>query len=326
LRRFYKMQLIKPDRVILVTGACGQIGTELVRTLRERYGRPCVIATDIFPERTSFFEDGLYMFLDVMDGSAIRKVICERGVTHIYHLAAILSANGEQNPKDAWEINMNGLLNILEAAKNNHVQQVFWPSSIAVFGPASTKNNCPQDALPDPATVYGISKLAGEYWCRYYHDQYGLDVRSLRYPGLISHSAKAGGGTTDYAVEIFHKAISDGTYECFLRENTNLPMMYMKDAVRAAIELMEASLEKVSKVNSYNVAGMSFTPLELASEINTYVNNFKITYKPDHRQRIADSWPYFINDSQAREDWGWMPQYNMFTMTRDMMAKLTKNR
>lgn len=317
------MQLIKPNKVILVTGACGQIGTELVKFLRRLHGRGSVIASDIKPESSALISEGQYTFLDVLDKGAVAKTVSTCGVTHIYHLAAVLSASGEEKPRNTWEINMNGLLNILEVARQQQLSQVFWPSSIAVFGPASVQDNCPQEALPEPETVYGISKLAGEHWCRYYRDRYGLDVRSLRYPGLISHSAMAGGGTTDYAVDIFHKAITEQQYHCFLREDTKLPMMYMPDAVRATVELMEAPREKVSQVSAYNIAAMSFTPMELAAEVGSYVPNFKMQYQPDHRQRIADSWPGAIDDRRARQDWGWVPHYNMYMMTMDMMGKLS---
>jgi len=317
------MQLIKPNKVILVTGACGQIGTELVRFLRRFYGRGSVIASDIKPESSALLSEGQYTYLDVLDMGAISKAVISYGVTHIYHMASILSANGEQNPQESWNFNMHSLLNMLEVARQQQISQVFWPSSIAVFGPASTKDNCPQEALPDPSTVYGISKLAGENWCRYYRERYGLDVRSLRYPGLISHSAKPVEGTTDYAVDIFHKAITERQYDCFLREDTRLPMMYMPDALRATVELMEAPLENVKGISAYNIAAMSFTPIELAAEIDTYVPDFKMTYRPDYRQRIADSCPFAIDDRKARQDWGWMPHYNMFTMTMDIMRKLS---
>ena len=318
------MEQSKTNKIILVTGACGQIGTELVKFLRQVNGSECVIASDIKPETYDLLKEGQYKFLDVLDIVSLEKIVKNCGVTHIYHLAAILSANGEQRPLQTWDVNMTSLLNVLEVARLNNVEQVFWPSSIAVFGQASPKNNCSQLAIHDPSTVYGISKSAGEYWCRYYYEQYGLDIRSLRYPGLISHSAEAGGGTTDYVVAIFHKAITEGAYECFLNEHTNLPMMYMEDALRATVELMEASLEGISKITSYNIAGMSFTPFELATEISTYIDDFLITYKPDHRQRIADSWPYIIDDNQAKQDWGWTPQYNISTMTVDMIDKLNR--
>jgi len=316
------MQLIKPDLIILVTGACGRIGTELVRTLRHRHGKASVIATDIRPESIILITEGRYKYLDVMDKPALGKFVVNNGVTHIYHLAAMLSAKGENDSLSAWNTNVNGLLNVLEIAAMHQVKQVFWPSSIAVFGPASPRSNCGQDALPDPASVYGISKHAGEYWCRYYYERFGLDVRSLRYPGLIGYSLKAGGDTTDYAAEIFHQAVEECAYTCFLKGDTSLPMMYMPDAVRAMLELMDAPLDRVRKVTSYNVAAMSFTPLELAAEVQTYKPGFRMTCKPDYRQKIADTWPSSIEDRQARQDWGWMPHYNIFMMTMDMFYNL----
>lgn len=314
--------------IILVTGACGQIGTELVKALREKYGKDQVIATDIRAITDESEKDGPYFRLDVLDRYQLEELVSKHGVTHIYHLAAVLSASGEKNPLNAWDLNMQSLLNVLEVAKAEKLKQVFWPSSIAVFGPESPKEFCGQYALTQPSTVYGISKIAGEHWCRYYHEQYGLDVRSLRYPGLISYSAQAGGGTTDYAVDIFHEAITNGSYQCFLEEDTRLPMLYMEDAVRATLELMDAPSVNLTVRNSYNLAGLSFTPAELAACIQNHLPDFKISYQPDGRQQIANSWPGSIDDTQAQTDWNWKPAYDLEAMTADMLhhlAHLSKN-
>jgi nucleoside-diphosphate-sugar epimerase len=309
------------QEIILITGACGQIGTELVKVLRDKYGRDKVIATDIRSVNETSSAEGPYFRLDVLDKHELQKLVTNLNVTHIYHLAAVLSANGEKNPLGAWDLNMQSLLNVLEVARMEKLQQVFWPSSIAVFGPESPKQLCGQYALIEPTTVYGVSKAAGEHWCRYYHKQYGVDVRSLRYPGLISHSAQAGGGTTDYAVDIFHQAVGKGYYECYLAEQTRLPMLYMPDAVRATMELMDAPSENLSIRSSYNLAGISFTPAELAAQINTFLP-LAITYQPDMRQSIADSWPESIDDQQAENDWGWAPAYDLESMTADMLQNL----
>ena len=306
---------------ILVTGACGQIGTELVTALRGKYGLNNVVATDIH-DRSQMRIDGPCYTLDVLNSEALDWMVETLGITQIYHLAAVLSASGEKQPLQSWDLNMKGLLNILEAARKYKLDKVFWPSSIAVFGPGSPKASCPQNALTDPTTIYGISKVAGEYWCKYYHEKYGLDVRSIRYPGLISYSAAAGGGTTDYAVEIFHHALTEGSYTCFLHESTTLPMLYMPDAVRATIELMEAPRLALSVKSSYNLTGMKFMPSELTAEIKKHVPGFSVRYVPDHRQAIADSWPWSIDDQQARFDWNWQPEYNLATMAADMLANL----
>jgi nucleoside-diphosphate-sugar epimerase len=248
--------------------------------------------------------------------------VIRQGITQIYLLAAILSATGEKNPSLAWNLNMQGLLNVLDIARDEKMQKVYWPSSIAVFGPTSPRKNCPQQTIIEPATVYGISKYAGEFWCNYFNHRFGVDVRSIRYPGLISYKSAPGGGTTDYAVEIFHEALEEKKYTCFLKEDTYLPMMYMPDAIRATIELMEAPADKISVRTSYNVSGMSFSPKEIAAEIKKQITGFTISYKPDYRQAIADSWPQSIDDSIARKDWGWKEEFDLAAMTKDMLANL----
>lgn len=309
----------KPTK-ILITGACGQIGTELVATLREIHGEVNVFASDI---RDRSQVDMLnYYSLNVLNVEAIEWLLVKLDITEIYHLAAVLSATGEQRPMIGWELNMQGLLNVLECARKRHIEKVFWPSSIAVFGPASPKAACPQDALTDPSTVYGISKVAGESWCKYYNEKYAMDIRSLRYPGLISHNAKPGGGTTDYAVDMFHKALQDGGYTCFLKESTTLPMLYMPDAIRATLELMGTPKMRLSVKTAYNLGGLSFTPYELANAIGKRVPGFQVKYEPDERQQIADSWPWTIDDHHARFDWNWKPKYDMQAMVDDMLAHL----
>lgn len=312
-----------PNR-ILVTGACGQLGTELVAALREKHGWKNVIASDVYPATDEIQKDGIYIKLDVLNRKKLSYMISHLAIKQIYHLAAVLSAKGEQNPLQAWELNMQGLLNVLDVAREKKIKRVFWPSSIAVFGPQSFRAACTQNAVLDPLTMYGISKVAGEYWCRYHYEQYGLDVRSIRYPGLISHTAKPGGGTTDYAVEIFHAAADSGQYTCYLKENTGLPMMYMPDAVRATLELMETSANHLTVRTSYNLAAINFTPKELAAEITKRVPEFKISYAPDHRQEIADSWPSSIDDRFARHEWGWRPKYKLADMVSDMLCHLRK--
>jgi len=307
--------------VTLVTGACGQIGTELVAALRERYGADQVIATDLQVETDALVRQGPYHRLDVMDLPELEKLVDQYGVTRIYHLAAMLSARGEEAPMKAWQLNMQGLLNVLEVARAQQLK-VFWPSSIAVFGAATARSICPQDALLGPATVYGISKEAGEQWCAYYREHYNLDVRSLRYPGLISYSAPAGGGTTDYAVAIFHEALEYGYYECYLKDDTALPMMYMDDAVRATLELMDAPKESLRERGAYNISALSFTPAQLAAELAGHIPGLTVRYKPDKRQQIADSWPAGVDDTAAQRDWGWQPRYNLPAMTSDMIGHL----
>lgn len=306
---------------ILVTGACGQIGTELVTALRARHGSANVIATDIH-DRSQLRADAPCYTLDVLNNAALEWMVETMGVTQIYHLAAVLSASGEKNPVSAWDLNMRGLLHVLEAARKFKLEKVFWPSSIAVFGPGSPKASCPQNAITDPATVYGISKVAGEYWCKYYNEKYGLDIRSIRYPGLISHTAKGGGGTTDYAIDIFHEALEKGSYTCFLHESTGLPMMYMPDAIRATLELMDAPRLALSVKTSYNLNSMKFTPSELTKEIKKHIKDLYVKYEPDHRQSIADSWPWSIDDAAARFDWNWSPQFGLEEMVSDMLKHL----
>jgi nucleoside-diphosphate-sugar epimerase len=306
---------------ILVIGAGGQLGSELTQGLWKLHGKGNVIATDIKgPEGILGQAD--FEILDVLQNEKLNELIRKSKVTQIYHLAAVLSATGEKNPKLAWNLNMDGLVHVLDAAVGHNVRKVYWPSSIAAFGPTTPKIKTPQDTIMDPTTVYGISKLAGERWCDWYFRNKGLDVRSLRYPGLIGYKTKPGGGTTDYAVDIFFKALLDKKYECFLKPDTYLPMMYMDDAVKATLELMEAPSEKIKVRSSYNVTGMSFCPAEIAAEIKKYVPAFEVTYKPDFRQSIADSWPKSINDSVARIDWGWEPAFGLEEMTSEILANL----
>jgi nucleoside-diphosphate-sugar epimerase len=311
---------------ILVIGASGQIGVELTLALRKIYGEGNVIASDLREQSPLLEGTGPYVSLDVMNKEMLHVQVIRQGVTQIYLLAAILSATGEKNPGLAWHLNMQGLLNVLEIAREEHLTKVYWPSSIAVFGPTSPKKDCPQKTIIEPTTVYGISKYAGEFWCNYYFNKYGVDVRSLRYPGLISYKSAPGGGTTDYAVEIFHQALEEKSYTCFLEKDTYLPMMYMPDAIRATIELMEAPKEKIRERTSYNLSAISFSPEEIGAEIKKHIPEFTIDYKPDYRQAIADSWPGSIDDSVARKDWGWKPEYNLEKMTRDMLENLRREK
>jgi nucleoside-diphosphate-sugar epimerase len=308
---------------ILVIGASGQIGVELTLALRKIYGNANVVASDLREENDLLKGTGPYVSLDVMNKEMLHVQVIRQNITQIYLLAAILSATGEKNPNLAWSLNMQSLLNVLDIAKEEKLFKVYWPSSIAVFGPTSPKKNCPQQTIIEPITVYGISKYAGEFWCNYYHQRWGLDVRSIRYPGLISYKSAPGGGTTDYAVEIFHEALEEKKYNCFLQEDTYLPMMYMPDAIKATIELMEAPADKISVRTSYNISGMSFSPKEIAAEIKKYIPDFTISYNPDYRQQIADSWPQSIDDSVARNDWGWKEDYDLQGMTKDMFDNLS---
>jgi nucleoside-diphosphate-sugar epimerase len=308
--------------MILVIGSSGQIGTELVEELRRVYGSSNVIASDINKPATNLQEEGPFEVLNVLDKQRIVEIIEKYKVTQVYLLAALLSATAEKNPAFGWELNMVGLFNILDLAKEGKIKKVYWPSSIAVFGPTTPRQNTPQHTITEPTTVYGISKFAGERWCEYYFQKYGVDVRGLRYPGLIGYKSAPGGGTTDYAVHIFHEALKSGSYECFLKENTVLPMMYMPDAIRATIGIMEAPSEKVKIRSSYNVAGMSFSPAEIAQEIKKSIPEFTISYKPDFRQQIADSWPESINDQSARIDWGWANDFDLSKMCEEMIKNL----
>lgn len=307
---------------ILVIGASGQIGVELTLALRKIYGNNNVIASDLREENPLLKGSGPYVSLDVMNKEMLHVQVIRQGITQIYLLAAILSATGEKNPNLAWSLNMQSLLNVLDIAREEKLHKVYWPSSIAVFGPTSPKMNCPQQTIIEPTTVYGISKYAGEFWCNYYFNRYGVDVRSLRYPGLISYKSAPGGGTTDYAVEIFYEAKEEKKYQCFLKEDTYLPMMYMPDAIRATIELMEAPASKISVRTSYNISAVSFSPADIASEIKKHIHEFSITYQPDYRQTIAESWPQSIDDSVARKDWGWKEKFDLESLTSDMLDNL----
>lgn len=309
---------------ILVIGASGQIGVELTLALRKIYGENQVIASDLREQSPLLAGTGPYISLDVMNKAMLQEQVVTQQVTQIYLLAAILSATGEKNPSLAWNLNMQGLLNVLDIARDEKLNKVFWPSSIAVFGPSSPRQNCPQQTIIEPTTVYGISKYAGEFWCQYYWQRYGVDVRSVRYPGLISYQSAPGGGTTDYAVDIYHQALQKNNYTCFLKEDTYLPMMYMPDAIRATIELMEAAENSVKVRTSYNLSAMSFSPKEIASSIRQQLPGFTISYAPDFRQQIADSWPQSIDDTVARNDWGWKEEYDLRAMTVDMLKNLKK--
>ena len=310
------------DEKILVVGACGQIGVELTLQLRKIYGERAVIASDLREEHQLLKGTGPYVTLDIMNKETLHVLVLRNNITQIYLLAAILSATGEKNPPLAWHINMQSLLNVLEVAKEENLTKIYWPSSIAVFGPNSPKDLTPQHTIIEPSTVYGISKFAGERWCEYYFNRYRVDVRSIRYPGLISYKSQPGGGTTDYAVEIYHDAIKKGQYTSFLKEDTYLPMMYMPDAIRATIELMEAPAANITVRSSYNVSAMSFSPREIVGEIQKHLPAFTIDYEPDSRQHIADSWPKDIDDTQAKTDWGWKPEYDIQRMTIDMLDNL----
>ncbi|HVE61585.1 MAG TPA: NAD-dependent epimerase/dehydratase family protein [Chitinophagaceae bacterium] len=310
---------------ILVIGASGQIGVELTLALRKIYGAGAVIASDLREQNELLIGTGPYVSLDVMNREMLHVQVIRQNVTQIYLLAAILSATGEKNPSLAWHLNMEGLLNVLNIAREEKLTKVYWPSSIAVFGPTSPRHNCPQQTIIEPITVYGISKYAGEFWCNYFFKKFGVDVRSLRYPGLISYKSAPGGGTTDYAIEIFHEALEQKRYTCFLEKDAYLPMMYMPDAIRATIELMEAPKEKINIHTSYNISAISFSPAEIAVEIKQHIPDFTINYKPDYRQAIANSWPQSIDDSVARSDWGWKPEYDLKRMTEDMLKNLRNN-
>ena len=310
------------SQTILVLGASGQIGSELIEKLRTIYGSTHVVASDIRNGSPSLMNSGPFEIIDATDKEAIFAIVKKYNVTQIYLLAAMLSATGEKFPQKAWDLNMTSLLAVLDLAKDKHINQVFWPSSIAVFGSTSPKIHTPQKTIMEPSTVYGISKISGEFWCNYYHEKYGVDVRSLRYPGIISWKTKPGGGTTDYAVDIFFKALEQGSFECFLSEDTCLPMMYMEDAVHATVQIMQVNANQINIRTSYNLSAMNFTPKELASAIHQHLPNFTMSYKPDYRQAIADSWPDSIDDTKAREDWGWSPNYTLSKMTKDILENL----
>lgn len=307
---------------ILLTGANGQLGTELAQALVARHGAQAVITSDVVPRGR--IDGVVHETLDITDAGALKAVIERHGITQIWHLAAALSAVGERAPTWAWQLNMAGLLNVLEAARQHRLDKVFWPSSIAAFGPTTPADLTPQHTVMEPTTVYGISKLAGEGWCRWYHANHGVDVRSLRYPGLISWKTAPGGGTTDYAVEIFHAAVKGEPYTCFLQADEALPMMYMDDAVRATLELMDAPADRVTERGSYNLAGLSFTPAEIAAEIGRQCPGFEVGYAPDFRQAIAASWPGRIDDSQARSDWGWQARFDLQALVAEMLGQLRR--
>ena len=311
---------------ILIIGACGQIGSELTYKLREIYGNQNVIASDINYNNLELVNSGTFEIIDAMDYASL-KICCEKhNIDTIYLMAAILSATGEKYPMKAWDLNMQSLLHVLNLAKAKAVKKIFWPSSIAVFGPTTPKQDTPQRTVMEPTTVYGITKQVGERWCEYYHEKYDVDVRSLRYPGLISWKTLPGGGTTDYAVEIYHEALKTNSYECFLSEDTELPMMYMDDAIDATIKLMTANPEQVKIRSSYNLSGISFTPKQIANSIRKQLPEFKITYKPDFRQNIANSWPSSINDSNARKDWNWKHNFDLDNITNQMLSNLKSKR
>lgn len=307
---------------ILVIGASGQIGSELVLELRKEFGLNKVIASDIIPSSEEIMSSGPFEKLDVTDSSKLLEIVKKHKITQIYLLAAILSANAESKIEMAWDLNMSSLFNVLNLAKEKIVKKIFWPSSIAVFGPNTIKDNTPQFAITEPNTVYGISKLAGERWCEYYYNKFQVDVVSLRYPGLIGWKSQPGGGTTDYAVDIFHEAIKNKSYNCFLEKNTFLPMMYMQDAINATLKVMNADANKVQIRSSYNISGISFSPQDISNEIKKHISNFSISYSADFRQKIADSWPNSIDDSIAKKDWGWETQYDLSKMTSEMIHNL----
>lgn len=312
------------DTKILIIGACGQIGSELTLKLREIYGTDNVIASDIRKGEQDVFKTGPFEIVDAMNYEQVEALIDKYKVDEVYLMAALLSATAEKNPAFAWDLNMNSLFHVLNLAKEGKIKKIFWPSSIAVFGPTTPKQNTPQYTVMEPSTVYGISKQAGERWCEYYFNKYGVDVRSIRYPGLISWKTPPGGGTTDYAVDIYYKAVADNKYTCFLSEDTELPMMYMDDAIRATVGIMQADKEQIKIRSSYNLSAMSFTPKEIAAVIAKEKPGFEISYEPDFRQAIADSWPSSINDAEARKDWNWQHDYDLESMTKVMLENLSK--
>ncbi len=308
------------NQKILIIGAGGQIGVELTENLSKMYGNENVITSDI--KESESLKSNPFEKLDALDKNALYEIVKRHDIKQVYHLAALLSATGEQKPAFAWKLNMESLFHVLDLAKEKHIQQIYWPSSIAVFGPTTPRENTPQYTIMEPSTVYGISKQAGERWCEWYFKKHQVDVRSLRYPGLIGWKSAPGGGTTDYAVHIFHEALKKGSYECFLSETTSLPMMHMEDAIRATIEIMHAPSEKIKIRGSYNLSGISFNPAEIAREINKHIQKFTISYKPDFRQAIADSWPKSIDDSSAQQDWGWKTKYDLPGLVNNMLTNL----
>ena len=307
---------------ILIIGACGQIGSELTVKLREIYGDENVVASDISYNNLDIVNSGLFEIVDAMDYKSIKVCVEKHNIDTIYLMAAMLSATGEKYPMKAWDLNMNSLFHVLNLAKAKFIEKVFWPSSIAVFGPSTPKENTPQYTTMEPTTVYGITKQVGERWCEYYHQKYGVDVRSMRYPGIISWKTLPGGGTTDYAVEIYHEALKKQSYDCFLTENTKLPMLFMDDAIQATIDIMTANNEDIKIRSSYNLAGISFTPKEIAESIKKHIPDFEITYNADFRQQIADSWPKSIDDAQARQDWNWKHSFDLEAITKEMLGQL----
>ena len=313
------------DTKILIIGACGQIGTELTAKLRATYGVNNVVASDIRKLNNDVVNNGIFEVINALDYNQIEHLIEQYQITDVYLMAALLSATAEKNPAFAWDLNMNSLFHVLNLAKAGKIKKIFWPSSIAVFGPTTPRHDTPQYTIMEPSTVYGISKQTGERWCEYYNKQYGVDVRSIRYPGLISWSTEAGGGTTDYAVDIYHKAITEGKFTSFLSENTELPMMYMDDAIKATIQIMQVPIEQIKIRSSYNLAAMSFTPKQIGEEIQKQYPNFELSYKSDFRQKIADSWPASIDDTSARQDWGWKNDFDLTTMTEDMFKNLNEH-
>ncbi|MDO9000442.1 MAG: NAD-dependent epimerase/dehydratase family protein [Bacteroidota bacterium] len=307
---------------VLIIGAGGQIGLELTAELSKIYGHKNVIPSDL--KEPAVTTENTFEKLDALDGKALFEIVKKHGITHVYHLAAMLSATGEQHPMFAWKLNMESLFHVLDLGKEKHIKQIYWPSSIAVFGPTTPQENTPQYTVMEPSTIYGISKQAGERWCEWYFKKHGVDTRSIRYPGLIGWKSAPGGGTTDYAVHIFHEALKTGTYESFLSENTALPMMHMEDAIRATLEIMHAPAEKIKIRGAYNLAGISFSPKQIAEEIKKHIPDFTITYKPDFRQAIADSWPKSINDAEAKKDWGWNIHYDLPKLVENMLVNLKK--
>jgi len=312
------------DTKILIIGACGQIGTELTQKLRSVYGTENVIASDIRKLNVDVVNSGPFEVVNALDFNQIENLVEQYQITDVYLMAALLSATAEKNPAFAWDLNMNSLFHVLNLAKAGKIKKIFWPSSIAVFGPTTPRDNTPQYTVMEPSTVYGISKQSGERWCEYYHNKFGVDVRSIRYPGLISWTTLPGGGTTDYAVDIYYKALEDKKFTCFLSENTALPMMYMDDAIKATISIMQAPAEQVKIRSAYNLSAVSFTPKEIAESIKKHIPEFTIDYAPDFRQAIADSWPASIDDTEARKDWGWKNDYDLEKMTQVMLENLAK--